>query len=131
LLVACIFWEPYLVICWRDNDDDVCFVLDQHAELDFYSPNLLKQQPTGKTCHSPPYSPSLLKQQPTGKTCHSTPYSPILLKQQPTGKTCHSTPYSPNLLKQQPTGKTCHSTRTHYSDSEPTNLWFYSLMLSA
>jgi hypothetical protein len=26
------------------NDGDVCFVLDQHAELDFYSAGSLKQQ---------------------------------------------------------------------------------------
>jgi hypothetical protein len=26
------------------NDDEVCFVLDQHAKLDFYSASLLKQQ---------------------------------------------------------------------------------------
>jgi len=26
------------------NDDDVCFVLDQHSELDFYSASSLKQQ---------------------------------------------------------------------------------------
>ena len=30
---------------WDDNDDDgVRFVLDQHAELDFYSASSLKQQ---------------------------------------------------------------------------------------
>ena len=26
------------------DDDDVCFVLDQHAQLDFYSPSSVKQQ---------------------------------------------------------------------------------------
>jgi hypothetical protein len=30
------------------DDDDVHFVLDQHAELDFYSANSLKQQYTGR-----------------------------------------------------------------------------------
>ena len=30
------------------NDDEVCFVLDQHAELDFYSASSLKQQTAGK-----------------------------------------------------------------------------------
>jgi hypothetical protein len=30
------------------RDDDVCFVLDQHAELDFYSPSSLKQQFAGR-----------------------------------------------------------------------------------
>jgi hypothetical protein len=29
------------------NDDDVCFVLNQHAELDFYSASPLKQLSTG------------------------------------------------------------------------------------
>ena len=29
---------------WEDDDDEVCFVIDQHAELDFYSASLLKQQ---------------------------------------------------------------------------------------
>jgi hypothetical protein len=31
-----------------DNDDDIRFVLDQHAELDFYSASSLKQQSTAK-----------------------------------------------------------------------------------
>jgi hypothetical protein len=30
------------------NDDEVCFVLDQHAELDFYSASSLKQQSTSR-----------------------------------------------------------------------------------
>lgn len=29
------------------DDDDLCFVLDQHASLDFYSFSTLKQQFTG------------------------------------------------------------------------------------
>jgi hypothetical protein len=29
-------------------DDEVCFVLDQHAELDFYSASSLKQQSVGR-----------------------------------------------------------------------------------
>jgi hypothetical protein len=29
---------------WWDDDEDVCFVLDQNAELGFYIANLLKQQ---------------------------------------------------------------------------------------
>jgi hypothetical protein len=32
---------------WHD-DDEVCFVLDQHASLDFYSASSLTQQPTEK-----------------------------------------------------------------------------------
>jgi len=27
-----------------NDDDEVCFVLDQHAELNFYSANSLKQE---------------------------------------------------------------------------------------
>ena len=33
---------------WDDDDDDVLFVLDQHAELDFYNANSLKQQSAGR-----------------------------------------------------------------------------------
>ena len=57
-----------------DDDDDVHFVLDQHAELDFYSASSLKQQSAGKTCRS---------------------------------------------------------ARTHYSDSETSSLYSYSLVLRA
>ena len=32
---------------WHD-DDEVCFVLDQHASLDFYSASSLKQQSMNK-----------------------------------------------------------------------------------
>ena len=40
----------FSAISWREqvnfqlNDDEVLFVLDQHAELDFYSASSLKQQ---------------------------------------------------------------------------------------
>jgi len=42
---------PYIIsrtcyIRWYDND--IRFVLDQHAELDFYSASSLKQQSVGK-----------------------------------------------------------------------------------
>jgi len=30
------------------DDDEVCFFLDQHDELDFYSASSLKQQSTGR-----------------------------------------------------------------------------------
>ena len=33
-------------LIFNEDDDEVCFVLDQHAELDFYSANSLKQQYT-------------------------------------------------------------------------------------
>jgi len=41
-------------ISWREqvnfqrDDEDVCFVLDQHAELDLYSASSLKQQSAGR-----------------------------------------------------------------------------------
>jgi hypothetical protein len=35
--------------------DDVCFVLDQRFELDFYSDSSLKQQPVGR--HAAPSQP--------------------------------------------------------------------------
>jgi hypothetical protein len=44
----------YLAISWREqvnfqwDDDEVCFVLDQHAEVDFYSDSSLKQQFAGR-----------------------------------------------------------------------------------
>jgi hypothetical protein len=31
-----------------DEDDEVCFVLDQHANLDFYGASSLKQQSAGR-----------------------------------------------------------------------------------
>ena len=37
-------WQEQVNIQW----DDVPFVLDQHANLDFYSANSLKQQSTGR-----------------------------------------------------------------------------------
>jgi hypothetical protein len=44
----------FSAISWREqvnfhrDDDEVRFVLDQHAELDFYSINALKQQSTDR-----------------------------------------------------------------------------------
>jgi hypothetical protein len=44
----------FLAISWRKqvnfqwDNDEVRFVLDQHAELDFYSSSSLKQQSAGK-----------------------------------------------------------------------------------
>jgi hypothetical protein len=35
----------YFILSW--DDDEVRFVLDQHAELDFYSARSLKQQSAG------------------------------------------------------------------------------------
>jgi hypothetical protein len=34
-----ISWQEHVRFWWDDVDDDVHFVLDQHAELDFYSPS--------------------------------------------------------------------------------------------
>ena len=36
------------VTFWLDNDDDVHCVLDQHAELDLYSADSLRQQFAGR-----------------------------------------------------------------------------------
>jgi hypothetical protein len=41
----------HLYIIW-DDDDDVRFVLDQQAEVNFYSDSSLKQQSTGRHCRS-------------------------------------------------------------------------------
>jgi hypothetical protein len=34
-------------VTFRWDDDDICFVLDQHTEFDFYFTNSLKQQSAG------------------------------------------------------------------------------------
>jgi hypothetical protein len=39
---SAISWWEQVIFQW--NDDEVHFVLDQHAELEFYSAKLLKQQ---------------------------------------------------------------------------------------
>jgi len=41
---SAISWQEQVI--FNGNDDDVPFVLDQHAELDFYSASSLKQQST-------------------------------------------------------------------------------------
>ena len=38
-------WGEQVNFQW--DDDEVCFVLDQHAKLDFYSASSLKQQSAG------------------------------------------------------------------------------------
>ena len=54
----------FSAISWREqvnfqlNDDEVHFVLDQHAELDFYSASSLKQQSAGR--HVTPLGHSIL-----------------------------------------------------------------------
>jgi hypothetical protein len=40
------YWHEQVNFQW--NDDEVGFVLDQHAELDFYSASSLKQQSTDR-----------------------------------------------------------------------------------
>ena len=39
-----VLWQEFVLFWWDDDDDDICFVLDQHAELNFYSASSLKQQ---------------------------------------------------------------------------------------
>ena len=46
----------FSAISWRHNrydDDDVCYVLDQHAKLGFYSATSLQQHSAGR--HVPPF----------------------------------------------------------------------------
>jgi hypothetical protein len=43
---TCISWRVQVNFQW--DDDEVCFVLDQHAELDFYGASSLKQQSAGR-----------------------------------------------------------------------------------
>jgi hypothetical protein len=43
---AAIFHLLSYIIQW--DDDEICFVLDQHSELDFYSASSLKQQSAGR-----------------------------------------------------------------------------------
>ena len=40
-------WREQVNFQW-DDDDEVRFVLDQHAELDFYSASSMKQQSAGR-----------------------------------------------------------------------------------
>ena len=42
----CISWREEVNIQWED--DQICFVLDQHTELDFHSASPLKQQSAGR-----------------------------------------------------------------------------------
>jgi len=42
----CISWLEQVNFQWDDNE--VCFIFDQHAELDFYSASSLKQQSAGR-----------------------------------------------------------------------------------
>jgi len=56
IVVQCHF-SNFSAISWEEqvncrDDDEVCFVLDQHAGLDFYSASSLKQQSAGR--HVPP-----------------------------------------------------------------------------
>ena len=43
-----ISWREQVTFWWDDNDTDVCFVLDQHAQLDYFSDGSLKQQSVGR-----------------------------------------------------------------------------------
>jgi hypothetical protein len=47
--VSPISWREQVNFQWGDDDDDeVHFVLDQHAELDVFSASSLKQQSVGR-----------------------------------------------------------------------------------
>jgi hypothetical protein len=54
LIVVYRQFRNFSAISWRElvnfqwDDDEVCFVLNQHAELDFYCASSLKQQFTGR-----------------------------------------------------------------------------------
>jgi len=43
---SAISWREQVNCQW--DDDEVCFTLDQHAELDFYSASSLKKQFAGR-----------------------------------------------------------------------------------
>jgi predicted alpha/beta hydrolase len=45
---SAISWREQVNFQWDDDDDEGRFVLDQHAELDFYSASSLKQQSTSR-----------------------------------------------------------------------------------
>ena len=59
------------------DDDEVCFVLDQHAELDFYTVSSLKQQSSDR--HVAPLGHIILI--PSQPDFALTPYSYCLAKQ--------------------------------------------------
>ena len=44
--LSAISWREQVNLQW--DDDEVCFVLDQNAELDFSSASSLKRQSTGR-----------------------------------------------------------------------------------
>ena len=48
-IFSAISWREQVNFQW--NDDEVHFVLDQHAELNFYSASSLKQQSAGPLGH--------------------------------------------------------------------------------
>jgi len=54
---SAISWREQVNFQW-DDDDEVRFVLDQHAELDFYSASSLKQQSEGR--HVAPFGHIIL-----------------------------------------------------------------------
>jgi predicted alpha/beta hydrolase len=52
--VVYLRFSNFLAISWREqvnfqrDDDEICFALDQHTELDFYRASSLKQQSVGR-----------------------------------------------------------------------------------
>ena len=57
---SAISWREQVNFQW--DDDEVHFVLDKHAELDFYSARSLKQQSAGR--HVAPLGHILIPSQP-------------------------------------------------------------------
>ena len=57
---SAIPWQEHVEFWW--DDDDIRFVLDQHAKLDFYSVSSLKQQSMG--WHVTPIGHILIPSQP-------------------------------------------------------------------
>jgi hypothetical protein len=61
--VWCVFIDGQQFNEYQLNDDEVLFVLDQHAELDFYSASSLKQQSVDRhvaptRTHYPDFEPT-------------------------------------------------------------------------
>jgi hypothetical protein len=54
---SAISWREQVNFQW--DDDEICFVLDQRAELDFYSASSLKQQSAGR--HVAPFGHIILR----------------------------------------------------------------------
>jgi hypothetical protein len=58
-----VSWREQVNFQW-DDDDEVCFVLDQHASLYFYSASSLKQQSADRHDIAPDWHNFLIPSQP-------------------------------------------------------------------